>query len=152
MLSRYLTDPQTCLIDGIQIATGATYGKSLIEKTFLGKLAAVFYSPKGGAVRIALRPEFSDEFGKHEFFAYRKRGMEPSEISDSVTYGAIKWMYEQADEMVFKIEKLQDYKFTPPKGSFSKTKCTKCGEYVFERYVRFNDDKPYCIPCSGYGR
>ena len=25
--------PQTCLMDGIQIATGATFGKTLIEKT-----------------------------------------------------------------------------------------------------------------------
>ena len=26
--------PQTCLMDGIQIATGATFGKALIEKTY----------------------------------------------------------------------------------------------------------------------
>jgi hypothetical protein len=40
-------------------------------------------------------------------------------------------------DRVFKIETLPGYKFTPPKGSFSKT---KCGEYVFERYVRFKYD------------
>ncbi len=142
--------PQTCLMDGIQIATGATYGKSLIEKTFWGKLAAIFYKPDKTAVRISVRPEFSDEFGKNEFFAYRKRGIEPSEIPNDVTSTAIKWMYEQADEKVFRIEKLPDYRFTPPKGSFNKTKCIKCGEYVFERYVRLVDNKPYCIPCSGY--
>jgi formylmethanofuran dehydrogenase subunit E len=144
--------PQTCLIDGIQIATGATYGKSLIEKTFWGKLAAVFYKSDKMAIRISLRPDFSDEFGKNEFFVYRKRGVEPSEIPVDVSTNAIKWMYEQADDKVFKIEKLPDYKFTPPKGSFNKVKCSKCGEYVFERYARFVDNKPYCIPCSGYNR
>jgi formylmethanofuran dehydrogenase subunit E len=28
--------PQTCMMDGIQAATGATYGKLLIAKTFYG--------------------------------------------------------------------------------------------------------------------
>src|SRR5660398_204786 len=40
--------PQTCLVDGLQIATGATYGKSLMERTHWGKLAAVFYHPRKG--------------------------------------------------------------------------------------------------------
>jgi formylmethanofuran dehydrogenase subunit E len=37
-----------------------------------------------------------------------------------------------------------------PKGSFNKSICSVCGEYVFERYVRLQDGKPVCIPCSGY--
>jgi formylmethanofuran dehydrogenase subunit E len=37
--------PQTCLMDGIQAATGATFGKTLIEKTHWGKLAATFWYP-----------------------------------------------------------------------------------------------------------
>ena len=72
--------PQTCMMDGLQVATGATYGKVLLAKTFYGKLAATFYHPKKGAVRYALKPDFIDAMGKFEFFAYRKRGIEPSEI------------------------------------------------------------------------
>ncbi len=144
--------PQTCLMDGIQVATGATYGKSLIEKTFWGKLAATFYMHGKAAVRISITPEFSDEFGKNEFFSYRKKGVEPSGIPAGVTDAAIKWMYGQSDWRVFKIERLPDYRFAPPKGSFNKVRCTKCGEYVFERYVRLVDNEPYCIPCSGYAR
>lgn len=144
--------PQTCLIDGIQIATGATYGKSLIERTFWGKLAATFYKQGKTAVRISITPEFSDEFGRNEFFAYRKKGVEPSGIPQKVTDAAITWTYGQPDEKVFKIERLPDYKFTQTKGSFNKMKCTKCGEYVFERYARLVDGKPHCIPCSGYTR
>ncbi len=62
-----------CFIDGIQAATGATYGKALMEKTFYGKLAAIFYHPKKGAVRYCLKPEFIDAMGKFEFFAFRKK-------------------------------------------------------------------------------
>jgi formylmethanofuran dehydrogenase subunit E len=52
--------PQTCLMDGLQIATGATYGKSLMERTYWGKLAAVFYRPGKKAVRLSLRSKFLD--------------------------------------------------------------------------------------------
>lgn len=144
--------PQTCLIDGIQAATGATYGKTLIEKTYWGKLAATFWYPGKTAVRYALRAGFLDEFGKCEFFAYRKRGIEPSNIPASIAQEAIDWTLTQTDEAVFSVQQRPDFVYQPPKGSFHKSLCTKCGEYVFERYVRYQDGKPVCIPCSGYLR
>jgi len=142
--------PQTCFMDGIQASAGATFGKTTMEKTFYGKLAATFYHPKKGAVRYSLRPEFMDEFGKFEFFAYRKKGVEPSQIPQNVTDEVINWTYEQMDEFMFKVEPKPDFKFTPVKGSFNKAKCSICGEYVFERYLRTKDGKPVCIPCSDY--
>jgi len=142
--------PQICMIDGIQAATGATYGKGLIAKTFYGKLAATFYHPKKGAVRYALRAEFLDAFGNFEFFAYRKKGVEPSEIPPALADEVINWVYEQTNEFMLKVEPKPDFKFTPVKGSFNRAKCSVCGEYVFERYVRVKDGKPVCIPCSGY--
>lgn len=142
--------PQTCLMDGMQIATGATYGKSLMEKTFWGKLAAVFYHPEKGAVRLALKADFLDEFGKFGFFTYRMKGVEPSQIPVGITNQAIEWADAQPDDKVFKIEKLPDYQFKRVKGSFNKVRCVKCGEYVFERYVRMVNGQPHCIPDSGY--
>ena len=144
--------PQTCMMDGMQAATGATYGKLLMAKTFWGKLAATFYHPKKGTVRFALKAEFIDAMGKFEFFAYRKRGVEPSEIPPAATEEVTRWMFDQPDEFMFKIEPKPDFKFAPVKGSFNKTKCSVCGEYVFDRYVRMKDGQPVCIPCSGYGK
>jgi len=144
--------PQTCLMDGIQAATGATFGKTLIEKTFWGKLAAIFWYPGKTAVRYALRAEFLDEFGTQEFFAYRKRGIEPSGIPPAVTQAAIDWTLAQSDEGIYTVQARPDFQYQPSKGSFNKSLCSTCGEYVFERYVRHQDGKPVCIPCSGYGR
>ena len=144
--------PHTCLRDGIQIATGATFGKTLIEKTFWGKLAATFWYPGKTAVRYALRPDFLDKFGTHEFFAYRKRGIEPSDIPAPVTQEAIDWTLSLTDEGIYAVQPRPDFHYQPPKGSFNKSLCSTCGEYVFERYVRYQDGKPVCIPCSGYGR
>ena len=142
--------PQTCMLDGMQVATGATYGKVLMAKTFYGKLAATFYHPKKGAVRLSLKPEFVDGFAKFEFFAYRKKGIEPSQIPQAAAQEVIKWVNEQPDDAIYKVEAKPDFRYTPPKGSFNKTKCSLCGEYVFERYVRFKDGQTVCIPCSGY--
>lgn len=144
--------PQTCMMDGIQVATGCTYGKLTLEKTSYGKLALVLYHPQKGAVRVSVRPEFLDEMGKFEFFAYRKRGVEPSEIPAPVVQEVVDWMFAQPDDKVFKVEMLPDFKYQPVKGSFNKLRCTECGEYVFERYVQTVDGKPYCIPHSGYTR
>src|SRR5665647_1857122 len=96
--------PQTCMMDGIQAATGATYGKLLLSRTFWGKLAAVFAHPEKGAVRYALNADFMDEMGKHEFFSYRKRGVEPSEIPAEITDDLVKWIAGLPDETVFKVE------------------------------------------------
>jgi len=142
--------PQTCMMDGLQIATGATYGKVLIEKTNYGKLAATFYHPEKGAVRYSLLPEFVDAMGHFEFFAYRKRGIEPSKIPLAVRREVIDWEYEQPDAAIFKVEAKPDFTVTRVKGSFNKAKCSLCGEYVFERYLRTKDGQPVCIPCSGF--
>lgn len=142
--------PQICMVDGIQIATGATYGKGLINKTFYGKLAATFFHPSKGSVRYSLKPDFIDAFGKFEFFVLRKKGVEPSKIPQNVADEAINWVNEQEDDFIYKIEPKPNFKFEPPKGSFNKDKCSICGEYVFERYLRVREGKLVCIPCSKY--
>jgi formylmethanofuran dehydrogenase subunit E len=142
--------PQTCMMDGMQAATGATYGKLLMAKTFYGKLAATFYHPGKGAVRFALTPAFIDAMGQFEFFAYRKRGVEPSQIPSGVVDQVLQWVYAQTDDFMFKVEPRPEFTYVPVNGSFNKTKCRVCGEYVFDRYVRMKDGQPVCIPCSGY--
>jgi formylmethanofuran dehydrogenase subunit E len=74
--------------------------------------------------------------GKFEFFAHRKRGIEPSEIPPSVVKEVLQWVYEQPDEYLFKVEPKPDFIFTPPEHSFNKAKCSICGEYVFELRFR----------------
>jgi formylmethanofuran dehydrogenase subunit E len=143
--------PQTCMMDGIQSATGCTYGKLMMERLNYGKLAFILYRADRGAVRVSVRPEFSDVLGKEEFFAYRKRGVEPSEIPSEVVEKSVRVVLEASDEAMFKVEKLSDFTFRRPKPRFNKAKCSKCGEYVFERYLRIVDGEKVCITCSEYG-
>ena len=142
--------PQTCMADGVMSATGCTYGKLMMERLGYGKMAMVLHAPTKGTARVCLRSEFQDELAKQEFFSYRKRSVEPSDIPVEVTRMAVEAVLEATEEQLFKVEHLRDFAFGRPKGSFAKAKCGLCGEYVFERYARFVEGKTLCIPCSGY--
>jgi len=143
--------PQGCMQDGIMSATGATFGKGMIEKLNYGKVAAIFWYPgKKDAVRIFLNNEFQDKLAAHEFFKYRKQGIEPSGIPEEIRKDIIDIVLNATNEELFTVTILEDFKYTPVKGSFNKAKCEVCGEYVFERYLRVNDGKKVCVSCSGY--
>ncbi len=143
--------PQGCMQDGIMASTAATFGKGLIEKVYYGKVAATFWYPGKGAVRIILKNEFADKLAPHEFFKYRKKGIEPSEIPEDIRQDIINMVLEASNEELFEVTMRPDFEYTQVKGSFAKAKCEACGEYVFERYLRVKDGKKVCIPCSGYG-
>jgi formylmethanofuran dehydrogenase subunit E len=145
--------PQGCMQDGIMSATGATYGKGMIEKLYYGKIAATFWYPgKKGGLRIVLRNEFQDKLASHEFFTYRKQGVEPSRIPAEVCDDIIKVVLDASDEELFKTTGMPEITYRPAKGSFNKATCEMCGEYVFERYLRVRDGKRVCIPCSGHAQ
>ena len=140
--------PQGCMQDGIMSATGATFGKGMIERLNYGKIAALFWYPGKGAVRIALKNEFSDKLSTHEFFNYRKQGIEPSDIPEKVLDDVIQVVLDATNEELFNVKMLPDFNYEPVKSSFNKAKCEVCGEYVFERYLRHKDNRVVCIPCS----
>jgi len=141
--------PQGCMQDGIMSATGATFGKGMIERFNYGIIAAIFWYPsKKDAVRISLKNEFQDKLASHEFFKYRKQGIEPTGIPENVRLDIINIVLNATDEELFNVSTLENFNYTPVKGSFNKAKCEVCGEYVFERYLRVKDGKKVCIPCS----
>lgn len=142
--------PQTCMADGIQVATGCTYGKMLMERTDYGKIAFTLFAPGVGAVRVATQTGFQDTLGSYEFFAYRKRGIEPSQIPWEVTGPAVEYVLTTPEDQAFLLSRPEDITFSRPKNSFAKVRCEDCGEYVFERYIRIRDGKHLCIPCSHY--
>jgi formylmethanofuran dehydrogenase subunit E len=142
--------PQTCMADGLQASTGCTYGKMMIERRNFGKIAATIYHQDHGAIRIAATASFLNDLGKFEFFSYRQKGIEPSQIPLSVTQETIDFVVNSPEETAFTMARVDGFTFARPKNSFAKTICSACGEVVFDRYVRMKDGKPVCIPCSGY--
>ncbi|MDZ7343584.1 MAG: FmdE family protein, partial [candidate division KSB1 bacterium] len=109
--------PQTCMMDGLQASTGCTYGKLMMERLNYGKLAAILWTPNNGAVRIAVKPGFVDKLGKYEFFDYRKKGIEPSQIPEPVRLEVINVVLNATDEEMFAVKKLPDFVYNKIKGS-----------------------------------
>jgi formylmethanofuran dehydrogenase subunit E len=141
--------PQTCLIDGIQAATGCTYGKGMIRRLHYGKYGMFLYHPQKGACHISVKPEFIATLHKEgaEFFKVRKQGLQPSQVPREVADQAIKPVAESRDEEMFTFTKLSDFRVQKPTGTWQRTRCDKCGEDVFEIYVRLQDGRKLCIPC-----
>jgi len=144
--------PQGCLQDGMQCATSATFGKNMIDKLFYGKVAATFFYPGKGAVRLVLKADFADKMAPHEFFKLRKQGVEPADVPAEVANDIINVVLAANDEELFDVRMLSDFTYQPVKGSFDKARCEECGEYVFERYLRYKNGKVVCLPCSEYAK
>ncbi len=121
-----------------------------MERTDYGKIAFTLFAPGVGAVRVATQTGFQDTLGSYEFFAYRKRGIEPSQIPWEVTGQAVEYVLTTAEDQAFLLSRPEDISFSRPKNSFAKVRCEDCGEYVFEPYIRIRDGRHLCIPCSHY--
>ncbi len=142
--------PNTCMNDGIQASTGCTYGKLLMERLSYGKFAFVLYKPGKGAIRVSVKPDFIDVVAKHEFSSLRKSGVEPSEIPPGVADAIVEIVLKAPDSEMFKVERVPGFRFERPAARFNRARCSKCGEYLFERYARQVEGKTLCIPCSGF--
>ncbi|HEC69589.1 MAG TPA: formylmethanofuran dehydrogenase [Candidatus Omnitrophica bacterium] len=138
-----------CFVDGVQVATGCTFGKSNIEKLDYEKNAITLIDvKKRKAVRVVLNPEFQKKGLASKFVQMRKEGIEPKDIDPEVVDPMIENIMKQPDEVLFKFSEVFDYDFKGKKGTFEWYECENCGEVVFAHGVRIKDDKKVCIPCS----
>jgi len=140
-----------CFVDGVQVATGCTFGKSNIEKLNYEKNAITLIEvKKKKAVRVALNPEFQKKGLSSKFVQMRKEHIEPKDIASDIVDPMIENIMKQPDELLFKISEVFDCNFKCRKGTFEWYECEKCREVVFAHGVRIKDDKKVCIPCSEY--
>lgn len=70
--------PRSCLIDGLQLSTGATYGKGNIEKKQAGKIKILFHCPdKNKRLKVFLKEEVNKKLvslkGHRDCEAYAKK-------------------------------------------------------------------------------
>ncbi len=140
-----------CFVDGVQVATGCTFGKSNIEKLDYSKNAITLVDvKKKKAVRVALNPEFQKKGLNSKFVQMRKEGVEPKDIPSDIIDPIIENIMKQPDEVLFKISEVFDYDFKGKKSTFEWYECEKCGEIVFSSGIRIKNGKKVCIPCSEY--
>jgi len=138
-----------CFVDGVQVATGCTYGKANIEKLNYGKNAIILIDVKNKkSVRVSLNPEFQVKGLSSEFVKLRQKGVEPKDIKPEIVDPMIERIMSAKDEEILKMGKVEDIDFKPKKGTFYWGRCEKCKEVVFAHGIRVVNGKHYCIPCS----
>jgi len=128
-----------CFGDGVQTATGCTFGKgNIINKNYTKNAFTLINMKNKKAVRVALQPEFQE----------RKKGIEPKDVSPELLNPMIENIKKAPDEMLFNISEIFDIDFQPPKGTFEWYNCEECGEFIFANGVKIKQGKKICIPCS----
>ena len=88
----------TCYADGIQMATGCTFGKGNIRKLGYGKFVLTLVDDKTGrSVRVATRNEVIKRNQESEFIQYRKQGVPASKIDLALVEPNIDFILAAAD-------------------------------------------------------
>ena len=140
----------TCYADGIQMATGCTFGKGNIQKLGYGKFALTLIDRKTGrSVRVVTRPETIQKSKESEFIDFRKRGVPASQIDATLVDPMVEMMMSAPAEQLFIIEPVGETKLPTARAhDFNTQICTECGEVMVERYARIKEGKIVCMVCA----
>ena len=141
-----------CFADGVQVATGCTFGKDNIFKTNYGKWAFTLVDEKNRAVRVTVKPEVMEGNFSSAFIEERKKGILPSKVNPEFALKVFEATLARKEEDFFKVSEIFNYPTEEKKveSCFYAVRCQACGELVAENYIRYKRGKLLCIPCSGY--
>lgn len=143
-----------CFLDGIMVATGATYGKGNIKKLFYNKMAFTLVDARTGrAVRVSLKPEFFEQALQSPFVQKRKEGVLPQDIAAEITNPQLEKILG-IPESAFLVTS-QVFQRDVKKGatSFEVKRCSHCGEATFtNKLTQTPDGMLLCVPCGEKGK
>jgi formylmethanofuran dehydrogenase subunit E len=140
----------TCFADGVQVATGCTFGKGNIQKLHYGKWGLTLIDRKcGKAVRVVPRAEAMQRNKETEFMALRKAGTPPTQIDPSISEPLVEAVMTAPIEELLIVGEVFDYEWHDElPHTFESVVCEECGEMVVERNARVKAGRVLCIPCA----
>jgi formylmethanofuran dehydrogenase subunit E len=138
----------TCFADGVQVATGCTYGKGNITRLGFGKWGLTLIDKKSGrAVRVTPRAEAMMQSKRSRFMELRKSGVPASQVPAEIADPLVEAVSNAPTESLLKVGDVFTMEWHGNPHTFESVVCEGCGEMVVERNARIKDG---CIPCSGY--
>jgi formylmethanofuran dehydrogenase subunit E len=140
----------TCFADGVQVATGCTFGKGNIRSLGYGKFALTLIDNQTGrSVRVVATPEAMCRSQESEFIQYRKKGVPASQVDPALVEPLIDQVLSEKTDVLFKVEPVKEMKLPPmAPHAFDTIICAECGEVAVERYARVKHGKIVCQPCA----
>jgi len=141
----------TCFADGVQVATGCTFGKGNIKKLHYGKWGLTLVDKKRGkAVRVAPLAEAMEANKRTEFMQLRKAGTPPTRIDPAISEPLVARVMGAPLEALLSVSEVFDYAWKEKvPHTFESVVCEECGEMVVERNARIQGGRVLCIPCAG---
>ncbi len=142
-----------CVVDGMQAATGCTFGKGNIIKLCYGKWAFTLVDKDKRAVRVAIKTDVMEKNFSSPFIEERRKGILPSEVNPEFALKIFEATLARKEDEFFNVSEIFKFEEKEKKieTCFHAVRCENCGELVAENYVRYKQGKLLCIPCSGYG-
>jgi formylmethanofuran dehydrogenase subunit E len=136
----------------VETGLGCTFGKGLIQRAEYGKWALnLIERSSRRAVRVSVRPGVMQASFNSPFVKMRHQGVPPTKVPLEISSGLVKGILLKPQEELFTVSEVFDYPLPEsPASSFNLILCSVCDEAVAENKVRLKDDKPVCLPCSGY--
>lgn len=138
-----------CFADGIQVATGCTFGKENLRKTRLGKFAVTLVDRTSKrAVRVVLKADVQARMKETIFFEeFWRKGVPASQVPAIVMDPLVRMVMDTSEEALLRVGdpfSSDEVKTSEPSESFV---CDLCGEMVVEKYGCLVGVQKVCIPC-----
>ncbi|MBO8182330.1 MAG: TraR/DksA C4-type zinc finger protein [Archaeoglobus sp.] len=151
-----IVECNNCFADGVQIATGCTFGNNSLVYFDLGKNAVTLVRRgewEGVRVYIdanALDKKYFPEEANELFnkVVVRRQGNEEDRKELTEMWKRIGYKMLEIPEDDFKIE-IVDVEPIEQAPIFKNVRCSKCDELVMETRASYIDGKPYCLRCAG---
>jgi formylmethanofuran dehydrogenase subunit E len=141
----------TCFGDGVQVATGCTFGKGNIRKLHYGKWGLTLIDKKNQkAVRVTPKAEAMARNKQTKFMEMRKAGTPASQVPAEIADPLVEMVSNAPDDMLLSVGPVTDYTWKDAPHTFESVVCTLCGEMTVERNARVKEGQVVCIPCSGF--
>lgn len=143
----------TCFGDGVQYASGCTFGKGNIRKQPYGKLAfTLIEKATNRAVRVSYKPTLQKQIAASAFMRKRGEGIMPDAIPEEEQMALVNLVWDAPENDILVVGEIFEYEEVWYPEVMGFIPCAACGELTAHAYLRVIGEKHVCIPCSGYDR
>ncbi len=139
----------TCIIDGVQVLTGCTYGKGNITRSMKGKFGLILINQKTNrGVKVTPIGSWLMKAFQSPFMEERAKGNPPQNIAAEIVDPLIEKVLEMPADQQFTVSLIENIKVEIPAHKWEKRQCEKCGELTVAEYAYVINNQFLCADCA----
>ena len=138
----------SCLLDGVQWATGCTLGKENLRIEPLGKFAmTLIEAASHRAVRVSWRPEFIEQALEWPLVVAKRSGRSDYRPQPDEVPSLIRDVLGGDAKEQMTVRHIDGYPLAKVKTAFDGVRCAGCGEFVMSPFAREIGGQMHCLTC-----